>query len=32
VKKTQKLGVGKYIKKPLTLQKLGPIIKEDLGK
>ena len=32
VKKIQKLGAGKYIKKPLTLEKLGPIIKEELGK
>ena len=32
VKKTQKLGAGEYIKKPLTLEKLGPIIKEELGK
>ena len=32
VKETQKLGAGKYIKKPLTLEKLGLIIKEELGK
>jgi two-component system, cell cycle sensor histidine kinase and response regulator CckA len=32
VKKIQKLGAGKYIKKPLTVEKLGPIIKEELGK
>jgi len=32
VKKIQKLGAGKYIKKPLTLEKLGPITKEELGK
>ena len=32
VKKIQKLGAGKYIKKPLTLEKLGPIIKKELGK
>ena len=31
VKETQKLGAGKYIKKPLTSEKLGPIIKEELG-
>jgi len=32
VKETQKLGAGKYIKKPLTLEKLGLVIKEELGK
>ncbi len=32
VKKIQKLGAGKYIKKPLTLERLGLIIKEELGK
>ena len=32
VKETQKLGAGKYIKKPLTLEKLGLTIKEELGK
>jgi len=32
VKKIQKLGAGKYIKKPLTLERLGPILKEELGK
>ena len=32
VKKIQKLGAGHYIKKPLTLKKLGPIIKEELEK
>ena len=32
VRKIQKVGAGKYIKKPLTLEKLGPIIKEELGK
>jgi two-component system cell cycle sensor histidine kinase/response regulator CckA len=32
VKKIQKLGAGKYIKKPLTLESLGPVIKEELGK
>ena len=32
VKETQKLGAGKYIKKPLTLEKLGLAIKEELGK
>jgi CheY-like chemotaxis protein len=32
VKETQKLGAGKYIKKPLTLEKLGLVINEELGK
>ena len=32
VKKIQKLGAGKYIRKPLTLDKLGPIVKEELAK
>jgi len=32
VKKIQKLGAGKYIKKPLTIEKLGSILKEELGK
>jgi two-component system cell cycle sensor histidine kinase/response regulator CckA len=32
VKETQKLGAGKYIKKPLTLENLGLTIKEELGK
>ena len=32
VKETQKLGAGKYIKKPLTLQKIGLAIKEELEK
>ena len=32
VKKTQKLGAGQYIRKPLTLDKLGPIVKEELAK
>jgi len=31
VRNIQKLGAGQYIKKPLTLQKLGPVIKEELG-
>jgi len=30
VKETQKLGAGKYIKKPLTLEKIGPAVKEEL--
>ena len=32
VRKIQKLGAGKYIKKPLTLEKIGLAIKEELGK
>lgn len=32
VKKTQALGAGKYLKKPITLEKLGMAIKEELEK
>jgi DNA-binding NtrC family response regulator len=32
VKEAQKLGAGQYIKKPLTLEKIGLAIKEELGK
>jgi len=32
VKETQRLGAGRYIKKPLTLKKLGPAVKEELSK
>jgi two-component system cell cycle sensor histidine kinase/response regulator CckA len=32
VKEIQKLGAGKYVKKPLTLEKLGMDVKEELGK
>jgi two-component system cell cycle sensor histidine kinase/response regulator CckA len=32
VKKVQRLGAGQYIKKPLTLQKIGMAIKEELRK
>ena len=32
VKNTQKLGAGKYIKKPYTLERIGTAIKEELGK
>lgn len=32
VKKAQKLGAGKFIRKPLTLEKIGIAIKEELGK
>ena len=31
VKEIQKLGAGQYIKKPLTLEKIGLAIKEELG-
>lgn len=32
VKKAQKLGAGRYIKKPVTLEKLGLAVKEELEK
>ena len=32
VKKVQKLGAGKFIKKPLTLHRLGVAIKEELNR
>jgi len=32
VKKAQKLGAGQYIKKPLTLKRIGLAIKKELGK
>jgi CheY-like chemotaxis protein len=32
VRKTQSLGAGKYLKKPITLEKLGMAIKEELVK
>jgi PAS domain S-box-containing protein len=32
VKKAQKLGAGKYIKKPLTLERIGLAVKEELKK
>ncbi|UCD80744.1 MAG: PAS domain S-box protein [Desulfobacterales bacterium] len=32
VKEAQKLGAGKYIRKPLTLEKLGFAVKEELKK
>ncbi len=32
VQKAQELGAGTYIKKPLTLEKLGIAVKEELGK
>ncbi len=32
VKKAQRLGVGAYVKKPYTLEKLGIVIREELDK
>ena len=32
VKEAQKLGAGKYIKKPYTLEKIGLAVKEELEK
>jgi hypothetical protein len=32
VKEAQKLGVGQYIKKPYTLEKIGVTVKEELKK
>jgi len=32
VKQAQKLGAGQYIKKPVTLEKIGLAVKEELGK
>jgi len=32
VKKTQKLGAGRYIKKPITLEKIGIAVKKELEK
>jgi CheY-like chemotaxis protein len=32
VRAAQKLGAGKYIKKPVTLEKIGLAVKEELGK
>lgn len=32
VKKTQALGAGQYLKKPLTLERIGLAIKQELGK
>jgi YesN/AraC family two-component response regulator len=31
VKETQRLGAGKYIKKPYTLEKIGIAVKKELG-
>ena len=32
VKEAQKIGAGKYIKKPLTLEKIGLAVKKELEK
>jgi hypothetical protein len=32
VKEAQKLGAGRYIKKPVTLENIGLAIKEELEK
>ena len=32
VKEVQRLGAGRYVKKPLTLQKIGEAVKEELKK
>ena len=32
VRKTQKLGAGKFVKKPFTLEKLGLAVKQELNK
>jgi len=32
VKETQKLGAGKYIRKPVRLEKIGLAVKEELEK
>jgi len=32
VEETQKLGAGKYVKKPLTFERIGLAVKEELGK
>ncbi len=32
VKETQKMGAGRYLKKPLLLEKLAPAVKEELAK
>ena len=32
VKATQKMGAGRYIKKPLILEELGLAVKEELKK
>jgi CheY-like chemotaxis protein len=32
VKKTQKLGAGQYVKKPISIERLGLAIRDELGK
>ena len=32
VKATQKLGAGKYVKKPYTLEKIGVAVRDELKK
>jgi len=32
VETAQELGAGEYIKKPITLEKIGITVKEELGK
>ncbi len=32
VKKTQKSGAGKYIKKPYTIEQIGQAVKDELEK
>jgi DNA-binding NtrC family response regulator len=32
VKEAQRLGAGQYIKKPLTLEKIGTAVKDELKK
>ncbi|MCK5163831.1 MAG: response regulator, partial [Desulfobacula sp.] len=32
VKETQRLGAGKYIKKPYTMEKIGVAVKEELDR
>jgi len=32
VKETQKLGAGQYINKPLTLEKMGIAVRDELNK
>ena len=32
VKETQKLGAGKYIRKPVALEEIGIAVKEELSK
>jgi len=32
VKEAQKLGAGQYVKKPISLERLGIAVKDELGK